>query len=72
MFVGANPRGKSAGSGGESEAFTLEVLGEPTARLERRDGSCVWPWNYAMVTDMKGGAFLLTMSTNKTSLESST
>ena len=57
---------------GESEAFTLEVLGEPTARIERKDGSWVWRWDYAMVTDKKGGVFLLISSTNKTSVEHST
>lgn len=57
---------------GESEAFTLEVLGEPTARIERKDGSWVWRWDYAMVTDKEGGVFLLIMSKSKTSVERST
>ena len=54
---------------GETEAFVLEILGEPTVRLQRADGSLIWRWDYSMATKSRGGVFLLISSSTKTTVE---
>ena len=53
---------------GDSEASVVALLGEPTSKAARDDGSSIWKWQYSEATTRKGSVFLLigTESTKET------